>query len=922
MSRARLPLECIHLICEMLVADWDSRTLSVLLRVNKDFQAVALPLLYRDPLAFFYQSGNQARVNPYRRFGVVDAFALVRLLLLCVKNNKSAITPWIRAVYAFPSITPPTSKASIKAPEDIVMPRKRMLSLLTMDDNFPQQPYVDYLSYVHAISLGFYQDQVLGVSCDFATKLQQFNRFGRHEVKDMLKEDPLYCQLKKGDRPSKRDIRHFKKCLTADVLWALHSDRPEQMRRLTFHIQDIQRYQGIINRFKELKYVEFVTDIKYRSPIPSDETAEFIKRHTKSSGTLEEVYRSFQLGPPSSIASTHPLPLLVEPRVIDGRNWMRVCSRLGDIDFRYVKEINEPDKMEPSGLEEAIDQYGPYLHKCRSLESFKRSSFDETVDSFLFAVKEKDAAGFSRERPNTPRALCSDASTTAVVAMKPKAIARTPATFPTAAAWGVGAIIRQGHDRDFTLNNQRVMLKHVNICGSSRVWPWLNDVVYAFSETLETIYVDEDRCSQSYFEENCRYFNPTPTLLYLGRQWSPLNLRRLELFSHWKALFIDPRLLSQVTLLEHLVLEDYAVYTADFFLHAVKDLPPRTIWSSLKNLKELRLRGFPVYEFHPDSLEHMLKLEVLCLDTHCPSSTPEGMPSIKQPIPQMAEYLRNREMWNWQWQLPQLSFLELDGEFAWGFQFKMLQHSPKIHVLHLNLNTRYIRTDVSSRDFKSSLFQLDDDPIDLSSLSSSLLLPTGAGINSSSNGSSSNSSSSSSSGSNTKQLLSLPNLHYLELRGLWVLEQKELDRIFLDVMPNLRGIHVEQRLPKLAPEPWIQSTMKLKHLRVARMKGALIMLDFPFELIGRYGLQAYVGRCIDDGDICPSPQTRTITIETILGQENYFCCNETKARPWPGRTYMFELAKASEVEYVFGKSRFRCHDATMRARLQQGRQQE
>ncbi|KAF9920705.1 hypothetical protein FBU30_009373 [Linnemannia zychae] len=119
--------------------------------------------------------------------------------------------------------------------------------------------------------------------------------------------------------------------------------------------------------------------------------------------------------------------------------------------------------------------------------------------------------------------------------------------------------------------------------------------------------------------------------------------------------------------------------------------------SDLPNLETLQLEGTPAVSFHPDTLHTTSKLVSLTFDI--PTSIPsleafiraeedaKHLDELTPPTTQPRLSLRERPTWTWDWDLPNLVRLTLIAEFAYQFQFKMLDKTPNLKYLYLDIDT-------------------------------------------------------------------------------------------------------------------------------------------------------------------------------------------------------------------------------------------
>ncbi|KAF9176250.1 hypothetical protein BGZ51_001205, partial [Haplosporangium sp. Z 767] len=116
------------------------------------------------------------------------------------------------------------------------------------------------------------------------------------------------------------------------------------------------------------------------------------------------------------------------------------------------------------------------------------------------------------------------------------------------------------------------------------------------------------------------------------------------------------------------------------------------------SLMTIVLRGTPALSFHPDTLHttpmldhlsltmghvdgyyYIPSVEVLEAEADNNSSVDGAQDQENQPSTHPT-----RPRWTWDWHLPNLTTLNLSAEFAYRFQFRMLQKCPRLEGLTLD----------------------------------------------------------------------------------------------------------------------------------------------------------------------------------------------------------------------------------------------
>ncbi|KAF9997538.1 hypothetical protein BGZ80_000236 [Entomortierella chlamydospora] len=747
MSARCLPIECLGLIFAILLKDSGTHTLSTLLRVSKDIQAIALPLLYNDPFKFFnppprYQPRRQQQ---QARLSSANAVALIKLLLRCVS---SGLSQDIRVGYG--TIQPRPQSCDTGDSTEV-------LQLFPSEADEQCPPSIDYLDLVRRVHIG---RRDLGIPSDFE-KIRAYYLGLDGEARSKLeKENPSFLFVQVFNHLDAYNSCRRLENLTKEVIWALFCDRLEQFQSITIFIDDIQRYLQVVHSFNSLisVHIEYGGTTRiYLSEKGKEALLEkvvlFVQQHTSLFGALQDV--NF---PDCPIQFQRPLwsamPKLVRPKTIDITNWSRFLANSESVDCTHIESICMPLRTHLVLSSSVLTRSSPYLKNCRSLQRYEMPFIGSELDSFQFAVIEKNNAGFSLEHPNN--------------------------------------VFVQNRRNN---TEPRLMVKHIKIRSIIKTLDSrLDQVSYAFSESLQTLEatVQSPNLTRS-------IVSPTSPQLpgLIGKHWSLPCLQRLDIQEQSQGLLLDTRLLSNCPLLEELSLIDIAVYPKNFEFHAIPLQEP----FYLPKLKKLKLEGLSALGFHPDTLRWLPKLEILSLKTNF-TTEPRGFSIIRSPVhtplwmtnpddpstPQFLERLRDTTTWSWDWHLPLLATLELYGEFAMSFPLQALQRMPLVHTLHLHTGTHFNASCSLRRQMNLSEFTVGDPPYHTCK-NTEPNLPS--------------------------QVFSLPRLQNFYVGGSWELDCEALKSVFSLVMPNLRCIS-EAMVSSITIPEWIQTTFVLEHLLVAR----------------------------------------------------------------------------------------------------------
>ncbi|KAF9201169.1 hypothetical protein BGZ49_008617 [Haplosporangium sp. Z 27] len=809
MTSRTLPPECLELIFVILQEDNDSQTLSTLLRVSKSVQTIALPLLYNNPFRYFtsLKLYQQHRHKTYE----ANTLKLVKLLLRCVPNEPT-ITRNIKVGYG--SIQPDSQTSNTEDPTE------PMLKLFPNGAEEQRPPSIDYLALVSEIHM---KENI--TPPELYAYIRAYYMGLDPEILPTFADDPMFHYVRAFRDADVYVISKIHDDLALDVTWALCCDRLEQIQSVTIHIKDIQRYLQVVNRFKSLVRIGIKTGQtasetdKYKLSL-LDQLFQFVQQHTAVVGTLQAI--DF----PSCPTQFHKplrsaLPKLISPVAIDKSNFFRFCAQSEVIDCSRIESIRMPIHYSPFDYDfKVFMQSTPYLKNCRSLQKYEMPFFGTELDSFQFVVTEKNNAGFSPEHPNN-------------------------------------AV----NSRNRNNSEPRLMVKHIKTQSQFKsLESWLDEVTYAFSESLETLEVKTGTSNPRRFGLESSLFRPP---VITGKNWVLPCLRRLKIQKLSEGLLLNTNILSNCPFLEVLDLIDLSDYHENFGFNEIAFQEP----FHAPKLKELRLRGLLTLGFHPDTLRCLPMLEVLSLvnntkprDNRYRSSIPKSLPSwMTNPgdptMPRILARLRDTTVWSWDWHLPRLSVLKLYGEFALYFPLQKLQFMPLVHTLHLHTGIRFSIPNSLKKRMNVSEFMVN-------SVSGSQPSPSNYAE------------------SNQSSIFSLPKLKNLYLGGPWELSCETLRDVFSQVTPNLKCIS-ESMGGSLTILEWIKATSVLEHLLVARS-------DMVHQNI--YDIAKEVGMRDDSFGTRISPQLHGF--DDILSQ--------TPTLQWPDMRDLSEIQRQNIVKYSFG----------------------
>ncbi|KAF9305121.1 hypothetical protein BGZ74_011328 [Mortierella antarctica] len=226
----------------------------------------------------------------------------------------------------------------------------------------------------------------------------------------------------------------------------------------------------------------------------------------------------------------------------------------------------------------------------------------------------------------------------------------------------------------------------------------LDNIAQTFGQTLKVLMIES------------MTWTAQQSALRLSYHWHLPVISELSIDAGGELLDVDPTFLDRCPALRILSLMDGRPRSQ---VHEVATLQP----ASLPVLYILHLNGMPALSFHQNILHSTKELRFLSLEhwwdgevgyisslaelEEADQDTVSG-PSF-QADPEEYGYKRiPRPRWTWDWYLPNLNDLVLIGEFALGFQFRMLRGCPKIERLSLNIvleSEEQVERELTEADF-------------------------------------------------------------------------------------------------------------------------------------------------------------------------------------------------------------------------------
>ncbi|KAF9155827.1 hypothetical protein BG015_008404 [Linnemannia schmuckeri] len=629
-----LPLECLQLVIRFLATQDDTHSLATLLRVNKYVCSATLPFLYEGPLLLPVLTGYC-----FENSALARRLNLITTLLLGVPEVSLS---------------------------DLLKVTFRRMPVSTESPQLLFAPYHSFVtgflfSQSHQLYEAFFQKNVRQPDQRLVDHIALNGLEGR-----FIAEDPLgrISDEANWDAVSSG----FDRQISADLTWALCSNA-ERIKSLTVPLSEIANYLSIVPRFKVLSDVSFHFDrrVQYVQDDAPDELSpqelEVLRKHEKERTEHLEAMIFFvqehrrchnnvlrtatcPRAPPFyedcsaayEARLNQSLPPLLNPQFLDSRNWTQFASKVQETNLSSVKTITQPSVAAGRHEFNEIVKQIPFLHRCRALDTVHLGSL--ISDMFQWAVDE-------RKNYNAKIAAGQDLSPQPLVPLRELTA-------------------------QFVLPSQDEQI---------------NGIAFAFGDTLERL-----RVHGCLFKAVDVHHQPTvfaigqepglPSSSSLSPCWHVPKLSYLYVDFLHNFVRIHPRLFARSSRLAIVVLMDRRN------AYSTRDIER---WESaeLEHLESLLLMGTPAVSFHPDSLTTTVNLRYLGLKIpNAPSSNHPFIP----PLAELDDFEDDdfagsapsprRPIWTWDWDLPKLTDLDLTGEFAYRFQFRMLRGTPGlVHFL-------------------------------------------------------------------------------------------------------------------------------------------------------------------------------------------------------------------------------------------------
>ncbi|KAF9290154.1 hypothetical protein BGZ88_007461 [Linnemannia elongata] len=545
-----------------------------------------------------------------------------------------------------------------------------------------------------------------------------------------------------------------------ELFWTLTKDRLHQLRRIQIPTWKgaLERYVDAIPHMTQLCSIAFdmlecplqeggeLVDVVYDRAV--DFVRRFVQYHSPNKHSLRHVNflvnwsdvsdREQQRLAERAIRDLlSPSHGLVPPLMIQRLNWEECLQNLNRLDLSHVRSISMERGMSWAQLQSRWPDktLGSILEQCPSLEAFRYSTLiDEEAASLITWLERIQESTFDRLRFHR-------------------------------------------------LANLKVLEL---ACPSHLITDMVHSVFNAFGHSLEVFIMG----SVWRRDDNITMSRSNTTVLLQPRVDGLPHLKKLKIGCMYP-LELDPCALSHCPVLDILMIGDGGRSYPGSGPLTPEYVRRQEAWN-MPLLRVLDLDGAFARKFRPQSLTTMTRLEQLDLTGILPYSpwlpdvvTPEKVPPYvnEEHLPPYAAD------WTWDWHLPNLKTLNLNGEFAMALDFRFLRFVPALEDMDLKIGAEHPR-----------LLSIE-----------SLLPPAEENIANNSN------SDTTTTTATTMAATVAPHLHKVRFLGPWVtLDEDTFHRFAIEVIPRLIHLSILKNQRGLTKPGLVRLGLKHPYLRYIR----------------------------------------------------------------------------------------------------------
>ncbi|KAG0279878.1 hypothetical protein BGZ95_011981 [Linnemannia exigua] len=476
---------------------------------------------------------------------------------------------------------------------------------------------------------------VQGNNRDYTTT--ELDYINRQEFLDMYLTDRKDATCLKDPHSSDHLFRYYPNVVYREAIWSLAEPIFEQLERLTFLLSDLRRYHNNVDRLKNLKYLSVRFDIVFSCDCCSDTPQDEPRRQRK-----EETLRLLVQFVKDHVKRFPGRLETVYTYKTDYWEEYQSCPRtVCDEIYRILPAVYKPDVI-TAGIWPKVLVHFPTIDFGRVL---RIKWLPPGIDIQLFLQRCRGLYGID------VHSLVQGCFDWAAREKKDMEI------YGQGQGQGqdqASAIARVRH-QDISSNfppppPQPAWLKH----GLVKLQDVRLQVCKMPSRDLDTIATTFGYLLRLMQILDLQVADDAQTIhIHIGRDWPimPLFFRlELQTLNYQNRLTLDPRLFGRFPCMKYAKIKD----------ETFEDL----------KLTSTRPEGH-CYIPPVDELDGPIGAEV--------SGSGEERDGI------LGSILRPR--WSWDWHLPNLKELDLTSEFAYRFEFKMLNGCPDLEILRLHMRT-------------------------------------------------------------------------------------------------------------------------------------------------------------------------------------------------------------------------------------------
>lgn len=714
---SRLPVECLQHILHFISLDTydnnNKRALHALICTNKHLALITLPYLYSHP----FQYTTHTRTYPVEGGIEPSSVRLTRMLLLLLLSTTkggayfSQLSTPVRLAYELGNGTPeiPSTTTATATSTTTTSTSTNTTTITTNAATTTCNTTafsLDYMAQLRHLDVEWTATGNYHTAPKIKPTADLFNFMEGDVYEHMMAFDRLLEAWAYGNGIGSVRVWCLWPILRREVTWAIAGPILEQLQSLVIPVSDIGKYRGAIGRLLNLEQVRFSLDepFDYGEEYNSDLTPEFVaitqrRKADAMAAMVAFVKEHTQLFPNRLLFVTctngvvfnfeeqecpeetlfeiaRLLPPLPPPFYLNEHNWIRFTIAPLRIDLGAVESVVFP--MEPqSWWYRMVRENREFLRRCRRLRTLEMVTLGR--GSFRWAVQER------QDLDRLGRNVALDTTTAAVAAITNN------------------NSLAQQQESQRQVARILIPIQSVTISEHTTLFAdEINDIAIGFSQTLECFTIKASNNTGPPFH--------LERVIHVGTGWVNLPvLTSLNLNTGNANLVLDRHIWEHCSsLVELIIIEPTTRYRCQDIVPCLPGHP--------SNLETLWLQGSSALAFDPATLDSTPKLITLRIytgngndsqffippvqelersygtqsvdgqDKEGDEEGGEGDASFQTGTGGTTDVIL-RPRWTWNWDLPVLTYAKFTAEFAYRFQFRMLQKCPRLEVLRLDITS-------------------------------------------------------------------------------------------------------------------------------------------------------------------------------------------------------------------------------------------